>query len=79
MRSSGSKSGIGLEPDRLPSSLDLMKTVGVFFGEEPSAGCTGDPGVFWTSEEQVDEEISPSCGSSLWLGLEDFWGLTALL
>ena len=43
MKSSGLKVGIGLDPDGFSSSLDLMKTVGVFcFGEEPSEGSSGD-------------------------------------
>ena len=60
MRSSGSKVGIGLDPDGLSSSLDLMKTIGVFFCGYP----TGDPDVFWASEEPVYEETSPPCGPS---------------
>ena len=79
MRSLGSKVGIGLDPDGLSSSLDLMKTVGVFFSEEPSEDIPGDPSVYWAYEEPVDEETSSPCGSSLLLGVEDFWGLTALL
>ena len=79
MRSLGSKIGIGLDPDGLSSALDLMKTVRVFFSEEPSEDIPGYPSVVWASEEPVDEETSSPCGSSLWLGVEDFWGLTAQL
>ena len=44
MRSSGSKVGIGLDPDGFSSFLDLMKTVGVLcFGEELSECSSGDP------------------------------------
>ena len=57
-----------------------MKTEGVFaFGEEPSECHTGDPCMLWSSEESVDEEISPPCDANLLLGVEDFWALTALL
>ena len=57
-----------------------MKTVGVFcFGEEPSDGTSGDPEVILSPEGPEDVETSPPCGASLWLGVEDFLGLTALL
>ena len=60
MRSSGSEVGISLDPDGLSSSLDLMKTVGVFtFCEELSECPTGDLGVLWSSQEPVDEETTP--------------------
>ena len=75
-----SKVGIGLDPDGFPSSLDLMKTVGVFcFNEEPSGDPTGDPEEILSSEGSEDAETYPPCGASLWLGVEDFLGLTALL
>ena len=32
-----------------------------------------------SSEGSEDTETSPPCGASLWLGVEDFLGLTALL
>ena len=80
MRSSASKVCIGLDPDGFSSSLDLMKTVGVFcFGEEPSEIPSGDPEEILSSEGSEDAETSPLCGASLWLGVEDFSGLTALL
>ena len=42
---------MGLDPDGVSSSLDLMKTVGVFsFGEEPSEGPTCDPDEILGSE-----------------------------
>ena len=73
MRSSGSKVGIGLDPDGFSSSLDLMNTVGVFwFGEEPSEGHSGDPDEIISSERSEDAETSPPYGTSLWLGVEDF-------
>ena len=57
-----------------------MKTIGVFcFGEEPSDGPSGDPEVILASEGPEDVETSPPSGASLWLGVEDFLGLTALL
>ena len=57
MRSAGSKVGIGLDPDGFSSSLDLMKTVGVFcFGEEPSEGTSGDPEQILSSEGSEDAE-----------------------
>ena len=80
IKSVGSKVGIGLDPDGFSSSLDMMKTLGVFcFGEEPSDGTSGDPEVTLSSEGLEDVETSPPCGASLWLGVEDFLGLTALL
>ena len=57
-----------------------MKTVGAFvFGDEPSGGTTGDPGVMEFSEEPVDVSTSSPCVTSLWLGVEDVRALTALL
>ena len=47
---------------------------GLVFSEECSGFPTGDPGVMESSEE-----TSPPCGTSLLLGVEDFWALTALL
>ena len=80
IRSLGSKIGIGLDPDGFPSSMDLMKTAGAFcFGEEPSGYPSGDPLEILSSEGSEDAETSPPCGTSLWLGVEDFLGLTALL
>ena len=80
MRSLGSNVGIGLDPDGFSSSLDLMKTVGAFCsGEEPSGDTSGDPEEILSSEGSEDVETSPPCGASLWLGVEDFLGLTALL
>ena len=59
------------------SSLDLMKTVGVFgFSEEASEGPSGDPEEILSSKGSEDGETSPPCGASLWLGVEDFLGLT---
>ena len=72
-RSSESTVGIGLDPDGFSSSLDLMKTVGVFcFSEEPSEVTSGDPDKILSSEGSEDVELSPPCGPSLWLGVEDF-------
>ena len=69
-----------MDPDGFSSSLDLMKTVGAFCsGEEPSGAPIGDPEEFLSSEGSEDVETSPPCGASLWLGVEDFLGLTALL
>ena len=80
IKSVGSKEGVGLDPDAFSSSLDLMKTVGVFcLGEDPSEGTSGDPDIILSSEGQEDVETSPPCGASLWLGVEDFYGRTALL
>ena len=80
IRSAVSKVGIGLDLDGFSSSLDLMKSVGVFcFGEEPSEGTSGDPEEILSSEGSENVETSPPCGASLWLGVEDFLGLTALL
>ena len=60
--------------------MDLLNTVAVFcFGDEPSEGTSGDPEVILSSEGPEDVETSPQCGASLWLGVEDFLGLTALL
>ena len=69
-----------MDPDGFSSSLDLMKTVGAFcFGEEPSGDPSSDPEESFSSEGSEDAETSPPCGASLWLGVEDFLGLTALL
>ena len=77
IRSVGPKVGIGLNPDGLSSSLDMMETVGGFcFGEDPSDGPSGDPEEILSSEGPEDVESSPACGASLWLGVEDFLGLT---
>ena len=57
-----------------------VKTVGVFcFGDEPSGDPSGDPEEILSSEGSEDAETSPPFGASLWLGVEDFLGLTALL
>ena len=57
-----------------------MKTIGAFwFGEQPSGSLSGDPEEILSSEGSEDAETSPPCGASLWLGVEDFLGLTALL
>ena len=57
-----------------------MKTVGAFcFYEDPSGDPSGDPEESLSSEGSEDAETSPPCGASLWLGVEDFLGLTALL
>ena len=67
-------------PDGFSSSLDLMKTVVVFcFDGEPSGDPSGHPEEILSSEGSEDAETSPPCGASLWLGVEDFLGLTALL
>ena len=80
MRSLGSNAGIGLDPDGFSSSLDLMKTVGAFCSdEEPSGAPSGDLEEILSSEGSEDVETSAPCGASLWLGVEDFLGLTALL
>ena len=69
-----------MDPDGLSSSLDMMKTVGVFCsGGEPSGYQSGDPEEILSSEGSEDAETSPPCGASLWLGVEDFLSLTALL
>ena len=69
-----------MDPDGFSSSLDLMKTVGAFCsGEEPSGSPRGDPEEILSSEGSEDVETSPPCGASLWLGVENFLGLTALL
>ena len=80
IKSLGSKVGIGLDPDGFSSSLDLKKTIGAFcFGYEPSGDPSGDPDKILSSEGSEDAETSPPCGASLWLGAEDFLGLTTLL
>ena len=57
-----------------------MKTVGAFcFGGDPSGDLSGDPEEIVSSEGSEDAETSPPCGASLWLGVEDLLGLTALL
>ena len=57
-----------------------MQTVGMFcFGEESSEGSMADPEEILSSEGSKDVETSPQCDASLWLGVEDFLGLTALL
>ena len=69
-----------MDPEGFSSSLDLMKTVGVFcFGEEPSEVPIRDPEEILSSEGSEDVETSPPYGESLWLGVEDFLGLTALV
>ena len=69
-----------MDPDGFYSSLDLMKTVGTFCcGGEPYGDPSGDPEEILSSEGSEDAETSPPCGASLWLGVEDFLGLTALL
>ena len=69
-----------MDPDGFSSSLDLMKTVGAFCsGQEPSGDPSGDPEEILSSEGSEDAETSPPCGASLWLGVEDFLGLTAPL
>ena len=69
-----------MDPNGLSSSLDLMKTVGAFYSvEEPSLDPNGYPGEILSSEGSEDAETSPPCGASLWLGVEEFLGLTALL
>ena len=66
IKSVRSKVGIGLDPDGFSTSLDLMKTVGVFcFGEEPFDGPSGDPEVILSSEWSEYVETSPPCGASL--------------
>ena len=56
-----------------------MKTVGAFCsGGEPSGYPSGDPEEIFSSEGSKDVETSPPCGARLWLGVEDFLGLTAL-
>ena len=68
-----------MDPDGFSSSLDLM-TVGAFCaGEEPYGSPCGDAEEILSSEGSEDAETSPPCGVSLWLGVEDFLGLTALL
>ena len=69
-----------MDPDGFSSSLDLMKTVGAFcFGKETSGDPSGDPEEILSSEGSEDAETSPPCHASLWFGVEDFLGLTALL
>ena len=76
----GSKLSIGFDSDGFSSSLDLMRTVEVFcFVEQPSECTSGCPKVILSSEGSADVETSPPCGASLWLGVEDILGLTALL
>ena len=54
-----------------------MKTVGAFCqGEEPSGVPSGDPDEILSSVGSEDAETSLPCGASLWLGVEDFLGLT---
>ena len=69
-----------MDPDGFSSSLDLMKTVGAFCsGGEPSGDPSGDPEEILSAEGSEDVETSHPRGTSLWLGVEDFLGLTALL
>ena len=69
-----------MDPDGFSSSLDLMKTAGAFcFCGQPSGYQSSDPEEILSSEGSEDAETSPPCGASLWLGVEDFLGLTALL
>ena len=69
-----------MDPDGFSSSLDLMKTVGAFYSDdEPSGDPSGDPEEIVSSEGSEDAETSPPCGASLWLRVEDFLCLTALL
>ena len=69
-----------MDPDGFSSSLDLMKTIGALcFVSEPSGDPSGDPEEILSSEGSEDAETSPPCGASLWLGVEDFFGQTALL
>ena len=69
-----------MDADGFSSFLDLMKTVGFFIvGDEPSGAPSGDPDKILPSERAEDVETSPPCGASLWLGVEDFLHLTALL
>ena len=57
-----------------------METAGaLYFSEEPSGYPIGDPEEILSSEGSEDAETSPPCGASLWLGVEAFLGLTALL
>ena len=57
-----------------------MKTAGAFCSHvEPSGDPSGDPEEILSSEGSKDAETYPPCGASLWLGVEDFLGLTALL
>ena len=48
-------------------------------GGDPSGSPSGDPKEILSSEKSEEAETSPPCGASLWLGVEDFLGLTALL
>ena len=52
---------------------------GCWLGEEPSGDTNGDPEDMLSSEGSEDAETSPPCGTSLWLGMDDLLGLTALL
>ena len=80
MRSLGSNIGIGLDPDVFSSSLDLMKAVGAFCSSDEHSGApSGDAEEVLSSEGSEDAETSPPCEASLWLEVEDFLGLTALL
>ena len=57
-----------------------MKTVGAFcYHEDPTGSPSGSPEEIVSSEGKEDAETSPPCGASLWLGMEDFLGLTVLL
>ena len=57
-----------------------MKTVGAFCsGGVPSGDPSGDPEEIVSSEGSEDSETSPPHGASLWLGVEDFLGLRALI
>ena len=68
-----------MDPDGFSTALDLMKTEGAFcFGEELSGDPSGDPEGILSSEWSEDAETSPPCGASLWLGVEDLFGLSAL-
>ena len=52
---------------------------GLCFCEEPSGDPSGDPEEIISLEGSEDAETSLLCGASLWLRVEDFLGLTALL
>ena len=49
------------------------------FGGEPSRYPSSDPEEILSLEGSEEAETSPPCGASLWLGVENFLGLTALL
>ena len=54
IQSAGSKVGIGLDPNGFSSSLNLMKTVGVFsFSDEPSESPIGDPEEIFSSDDRI--------------------------